>query len=717
MSRRIDIMSPKSGQSENRIQTLNPNTGRSQEAVKESTPAEQETSKRSRNGNLNVVVKHSETSNPVSDASVRVTYPGSDGGLITETNTDRTGTAFIDNLTPSDEMEPPNLDYHVEVQKPGFQRESVENVEIVPEETTERLVKLTPNMETDRTQKQDSRIIPSEPRRIVTGKLRVQVREMEDSSPIEDAAVKIYKIGQGESVIREVKTNETGRTPMIELAATNMPDSNAYYRIVVTAPGYEEAIIHHVDIESNETMVENIYLSPTGERRELLRTMETVPPSARTGETDQTGQIIEDNITPLPLENPELPPETGRLRVDVTSILRSYPINGVTVRVFYSGQTGTPLREETTDEIGRTKEMELPAPNIDYSLTPSVEQPYANYDLLVEVPGFESVEIANIEILPDTLAIQNISMMPLEDAQGESAELFVIPPHTLFGDYPPKIAEAEIKPVGQSGEIVLSRVVIPEYVVVHDGPPSDTSAANYYVKYKDYIKNVASSEIYATWPEATIIANVLCIQSFCLNRVYTEWYRNKGYQFTITNSTAFDQKYIAGRNIFEPISEIVDQVFANYVSRPDIEQPLFTQFCDGRRVSCPNWLSQWGSKALGDQGYSAIDILRNYYGDDVYIETADEVSGVPSSWPGTELTIGSRGDKVRQMQRQLNVISNGYPLIPKIAQDGVYGQKTADAVKEFQKVFNLPQTGVVDFPTWYKISEIYVGVSRIAELN
>ncbi|WP_242939730.1 peptidoglycan-binding protein [[Clostridium] polysaccharolyticum] len=416
-------------------------------------------------------------------------------------------------------------------------------------------------------------------------------------------------------------------------------------------------------------------------------------------------------------QEPDLPSGIGRLRVDITSILRAAPVIGVTVRVYNSGQTGTPLQEVTTDVIGRTPVMELPAPNIDYSLAPSAEQPYANYDLYIEVPGYESVEINNIEILPDVLAIQNISLIPLEDVQGESAELFVIPPHTLYGDYPPKIAEAEIKPVGQSGEIVLSKVVIPEYVVVHDGPPSDRSAANYYVKYRDYVKNVASSEIYATWPEATIIANVLCIQSFVLNRVYTEWYRNKGYQFTITNSTAFDQKYIAGRNIFDTISEIVDQIFANYISRPNIEQPLFTQFCDGRRVSCPRWLSQWGSKALGDQGYTAIDILRNYYGNDVYIATAEEVSGVPSSWPGTELAIGSRGDKVRQMQRQLNVISQGYPLIPKIAQDGIYGPKTAEAVRVFQQVFSLPQTGVVDFATWYKISEIYVGVSRIAELN
>lgn len=221
----------------------------------------------------------------------------------------------------------------------------------------------------------------------------------------------------------------------------------------------------------------------------------------------------------------------------------------------------------------------------------------------------------------------------------------------------------------------------------------------------------------ATWPEATIMANVLAIQSFTLNRVYTEWYRNQGYNFTITNSTAFDHKWIAGRNIFESISTVVDTIFANYLSRPNVTQPILTQYCDGKKVSCPNWMTQWGSKYLGDQGYDAISILRYYYGDSMYINTAQEISGVPSSWPGTDLTVGSRGDKVRQMQNQLNVISNGYPLIPKITADGVYGTQTQDAVKVFQQIFKLPQTGVVDYPTWYKISEIYVGVSRIAELN
>lgn len=205
--------------------------------------------------------------------------------------------------------------------------------------------------------------------------------------------------------------------------------------------------------------------------------------------------------------------------------------------------------------------------------------------------------------------------------------------------------------------------------------------------------------------------------SSCLSPEWTitEWYRNKGKDFTITTSTAYDQKWIPGRNIFESISSAVDSIFTNYLSKPNVVQPLFTQYCDGKRVSCPDWMRQWESKTLGDQGYTAIEMLRYFYGDSIYINTSEEISGIPSSWPGTNLTIGSTGSKVRQMQEQLNVIAGAYPLIPKIAADGIYGQNTANAVKVFQKVFNLPQTGVVDYPTWYKISEIYVGVSRIAD--
>ena len=312
-------------------------------------------------------------------------------------------------------------------------------------------------------------------------------------------------------------------------------------------------------------------------------------------------------------------------------------------------------------------------------------------------------------------AIQNIRLRPLAEVSQDET-VFVIPAHTLYGDYPPKIAEDEIKPIDETGEIVLSRVVVPEFIIVHDGSPRDPTANNYYVRYRDYIKNVASSEIYATWPADTIRANVLAIMSFTLNRVYTEWYRNKGYDFTITSSTAFDHKWIPERNIFDTISVIVDELFASYLSRPNVRQPILTQYCDGRRVSCPNWMTQWGSMELGQQGYSPIEILRYFYGDDMYINSAEEISGVPSSWPGYNLGIGASGDKVRQMQEQINVIAGAYPAIPRIDADGIFGPATANAVEIFQSVFGLPQTGIVDYSTWYKISEIYVGVSRIAEL-
>lgn len=409
--------------------------------------------------------------------------------------------------------------------------------------------------------------------------------------------------------------------------------------------------------------------------------------------------------------------DKGELQINVTSTAGGRPIADARISISYTGVPESTLERVGTDSSGQTEVLELDAPPEEWSLDPNNErQPYSEYTLDVSAPGFEPVSIAGAEILANVRAIQNVRMRP-SDVGGEEEEVFVIPAHTLYGEYPPKIAEDEIKPSNESGEIVLSRVVVPEYIVVHDGSPRDTTATNHYVKYKDYIKNVASSEIYATWPENSIRANVLAIMSFTLNRVYTEWYRNRGYDFTITSSTAFDQKWIPERNVYDTISVIVDELFANYLSRPNVRQPILTQYCDGRRVTCPNWMTQWGAKELGDQGYSAIEILRYFYGDDMYINTAQEISGIPASWPGYTLEQGSSGDKVRQMQEELNVIAGAYPALPKITADGIYGPATENAVREFQSVFGLPVTGTVDYRTWYKISEIYVGVSRIAELT
>ena len=409
----------------------------------------------------------------------------------------------------------------------------------------------------------------------------------------------------------------------------------------------------------------------------------------------------------------------GYLQVDVVSDANSFPVQDADIVIARTEGPDEIIEETRTNSSGQTENLPLDAPPVELSLSPEeTERPYAEYTIRITAPGFEPFVVSGTEVLADVTAIQGIRLRPLSNASaGEQIETVTIPDHTLYGDYLPKIAESEIKPVIETGEIVLSRVVVPQTIVVHDGVPTNASAANYYVPYRDYIKNVASSEIYATWPRSAIVANVLAIMSFTLNRVYTEWYRNQGYDFTITSSTAYDHKWIYGRNIFESISVVVDDIFDNYLSRPGVKQPILTQYCDGRKVRCPGWMTQWGSCELGEAGYSPIEILRNFYGDDMYINTAEQISGIPASWPGYDLKIGATGDKVRQLQEQLDAISSVYTAIPDISPDGIYGPATAEAVRKFQSIFGLPQTGVVDFATWYKISHIYVGITRIAELS
>ena len=407
--------------------------------------------------------------------------------------------------------------------------------------------------------------------------------------------------------------------------------------------------------------------------------------------------------------------DEGFLQIQAVSDNNQIPVADATIEIANTGEPNKPLEQITTDADGITERISLDAPPVEFSMEPTDNQPYSEYNLKISAPGYEDTIISGVQILSGEVGLQNIRMTP---AAGNERlyNPIVIGGHTLWEFYPPKIAEAEIKPMDERGEIVLSRVVIPEYIVVHDGTPTDTSALDYYVPFQEYIKNVASCEIYATWSESTITANVLAILSFTLNRVYTEWYRGKGYDFTITSSTAFDHKWIYQKTIYENISQIVDSIFTNYLSRPNVTQPILTQYCDGKRVTCPNWMSQWGSKYLGDQGYTPIEIIRNYYGDDMYINEAEIISGIPASWPGYDLSIGSTGQKVSMIQEQLNRIAQNYPSIPTVLIDGNYGESTKSAVEQFQRIFNLPVTGIVDYPTWYKISQIYVGVSRIAEL-
>lgn len=407
--------------------------------------------------------------------------------------------------------------------------------------------------------------------------------------------------------------------------------------------------------------------------------------------------------------------DEGKLQVRIRQKNLGTPVSGASVRISFSGDPDGNIEEAGTDESGNSQMVTVKTPPLEYSMEPNEAQPYSEVTVTVSAQGYREITVSGVEVLPNETSIQEIELEAL-DAPGNPIDNIVIPAHTLYGDYPAKIPEAEVKSVNDTGEIVLSRVVIPEFVIVHDGVPTDPTAKNYYIRYRDYIKNVASSEIYATWPDAAIRANVLAIMSFTLNRIYTEWYRGKGYNFNITSSTAYDHKFIYGRNIYTNISKIVNEMFENYLSRPNVTQPILTQYCDGQKVSCPTWMTQWGSKNLGDQGYSPIEILRHFYGSNMYINVAEGISGIPASWPGYDLTVGSRGNKVYQMQQQLARIAKSYPAIPAIVPDGIYGNKTREAVEKFQSVFGLPVTGIVDYNTWYEISNIYVAVTRIAEL-
>ena len=407
--------------------------------------------------------------------------------------------------------------------------------------------------------------------------------------------------------------------------------------------------------------------------------------------------------------------DTGNLNVIVTGTDSYSPLSSATIEIANTGEPNRILESVNTDRNGQTGNIELSAPPREYSMEPTDNQPYSEYNVKISAPGYQEGLVSGVQIFSGENGLQSIVLQPSEQTPDYVYNPIVIGGHTLWEYYPPKIAEPEIKPLSESGEIVLSRVVVPETIVVHDGVPGDSTSTDYYVPYIDYIKNVACCEIYSTWPESTIEANILAIMSFTLNRVYTEWYRNKGYNFTITSSTAYDHKWIYGKTIYENISQIADRLYNRYLARPNVKQPILTQYCDGKRVSCPNWMTQWGSKALGDDGFSAIDIIHYYYGSDMYVNEAEIVSGIPSSYPGYDLTIGSSGEPVITIQEQLNRIAQNYPAIPTVTVDGIFGSATTESVRAFQSIFNLPVSGIVDFPTWYKISQIYVGVSKIGE--
>jgi peptidoglycan hydrolase-like protein with peptidoglycan-binding domain len=410
---------------------------------------------------------------------------------------------------------------------------------------------------------------------------------------------------------------------------------------------------------------------------------------------------------------------SGKLKAGVFGASVAWPVPNATVSLFeqnQDGEAGNIIDEFTTDSSGICRETALSCPARGYSLSAGSEKPYSEYIVRASAYGFEQVEVKGVQVFEETLAILNINL-PYRSGSGNEEETIRIGEHCLWQDCPDKIPEPELKELPkETGLVVLEQPVIPEYIIVHDGDPNYTGAPDYYVPFADYIKNVCSSEIYPTWPDETIKANVLAIISFTLNRVYTEWYRGKGKKFTVTSSTQYDQAYVHRRNIFESISRVVDEIFTTYITKPGIRQPLFAQYCDGRRSQCSGWMTQWGSLRLGEQGYDALGILRHFYGSDVYLTQAKKVAGIPVSYPGHLLETGSRGNQVTVIQRELNRISNNFPMISKVKDDGIFGEETAASVRQFQRIFNLKPDGIVGFATWYRLSDVYVSVSRMTEL-
>ncbi|MGL5329714.1 MAG: peptidoglycan-binding protein [Peptostreptococcaceae bacterium] len=401
----------------------------------------------------------------------------------------------------------------------------------------------------------------------------------------------------------------------------------------------------------------------------------------------------------------------GLLTINVIDKENSYAIEGASIAIYYihrkSNEWELLCDDLITDISGQVRKIRVYAPEFIYSQFPDEPRPYSKYAIVITKQGYEEAKISGVQVLPCIEAIQNVALNRVGKKSTEPSSI-EIEEHVLYAGYIPKIPEDETKPT-----FVLSEVVVPEFIVVHDGLPTDKNAPDYWIYFKDYIKNVASSEIYATWPKSTIYSNIVAIISFTLNRVYTEWYKNQGYRFTITSTTQYDHKFIYNRNIFNTIDRAVDEIFNTYLTRGDQRQPLLTQYCDGKQTQCPGHMTQWGSKYLGDQGYSYDRILKYYYGNDINFKKAPIISGIPTSYPGYDLTVGSRGNEVKTVQIELNTISKGYPAIPKVDVDGIYGIKTKQSVEIFQKIFELPVTGIVDFATWYELSRVYVAISKI----
>ena len=433
---------------------------------------------------------------------------------------------------------------------------------------------------------------------------------------------------------------------------------------------------------------------------------------------------------------------TGFLKVQVHTGDDALPVAGAEVVVSYPG--GRVIYRARTDGSGNAGPFRLSAPDMKYTLDPNYNQPaYSVYNVDIRADGYVSRHVSNVPVVDTQTTILPGNLQPLTDEPMKMTDDYIdIPPVALLNPVksrqdmiPPPAIPSAVTPMTVENETPeqfqapfspaqpnpaqsnFGGVFIPDYITVHLGTPTNASARNVRVKFTDYIKNVTSSEIYPTWPQSSLEANIYAIITFTLNRIYTEWYRSRGYNFDITNSTAYDMAYRDGGPVFENISRIVDNIFNTYARRIGFENPFFTQFCNGSTVTCPG-LSQWGTVTLANQGKSPLEILRYYYPKDLELVQTNNIQGITNSYPGYPLSLGSSGADVRRMQDFLNRIRVNFPLIPQISNpNGVYGADTQAAVRAFQRSFNMTADGVIGKATWNKITQIFTAVARLGELD
>ncbi len=401
---------------------------------------------------------------------------------------------------------------------------------------------------------------------------------------------------------------------------------------------------------------------------------------------------------------------TGYLRMQARTAHEALPLQGVVVTVW--DDEGRAVYELMTDENGETETVPLETLDKSYSQDAYFPgAPFVSYQVSAWAEGFTGVTVTEIPIYDGQTAVLPLILTP-RTAEGRSPF-----PETITIGMPAVALPGEDRQRGtMEAPYVLRQVAIPNPITVHLGSPA-SSAANVQVSFPDYVKNVASSEIYPTWPDAALRANIYAIITFALNRVYTEWYRSRGYSFDITNSTAYDQYFVYGRPVYESISRIVDEIFNVYARRSGQNAPYFTSFCNGTTVTCRG-LSQWGTVTLAEQGRTPLEILRAYYPKDLELVETNVITGSLTSYPGTPLREGSRGLNVELMQGYLNRIRKNYPAIPAITgEKGTFGSQTKAAVRKFQSVFGLAVDGIVGKATWNKISSLYTAVTRLAELD